>query len=61
MTSEVDNKDVQKWDKIQQQFKDLNLQTRKGLTLVVQASKTTKIVYLDVNISRPLGWGQRQV
>lgn len=55
---QVGNKDVQKWDKIQQQFKDLNLQSRKGLTLVVQVSKTIKILYLDVNISRP--WDRRK-
>lgn len=28
---------------------------------MVQASKTTKILYLDVNISRPWGWGERKV
>lgn len=32
---------------------NINPQTRKGLALVVQASKTTKIIYLDVNISQP--------
>lgn len=32
---------------------NVNLQTRKGLTLVVQARKTTRMLYLHVNISQP--------
>lgn len=34
-------------------IQNVNLQTRKGLTLVVQSSKTTKMLYLDVSISQP--------
>lgn len=38
---------------------NVDLQTRKGLTLVVQASKTTKILYLDVNIAQPSRAGEK--
>lgn len=32
---------------------NVNLQKRKGLTLVVPASKTTEMLYLGVNVSHP--------
>lgn len=60
MTSAIDSKDIQKWHKIKQQFKDLSLQTRKGLTLVVQDSKRAKTLHLCVSASHGLGAGKKR-
>lgn len=45
---EVDNKDVQMWDKIQQQFKDKKRAHSSGTC----QEKKKKIQYLDVNTFR---------